>query len=257
MQTKSMKRVLSLLLVILTICVSTNVAVASGVDLSSFNMPSGNLTVDATGTHYILADGTIAKSKWVKVFNKFMHFDSNGNLSIYNKLNGDVTMGAEGLTFVNKGYKGEILEPTSTTDGSMLAEQLAVKTLNEQPMSKKRLTAKLMDKNYVMSETGRQGAYTLEEVEFAIDKRLKVDWVAIAFKVGTLYYLENEVKPNRDSMQAGDVYEYLLGQGFTKGQADKASEKALESIYDIEESDTGAIGYGTNQAGNFIKGLLD
>ncbi len=252
-----MKKVISLLFAIVTICVSSSVIMASGVDVSMLNSPAGNIVVDENGTHFVLMDGTMATSKWVKVIDKFMYFDSKGNQAVYNKLNGEITMGADGLAFVNKGYADGILEPISTTDGSMLAEQLAVKILKSQPTSRKRLLSKLNNDSFVIMETGRQSAYTLEEAEEAVDKRLNVDWATMAFKSGTMYYLENEVKPNRDSLQGGDIYEYLLGQGFLKSQADKAADKVLEYIYDIEETGKEKKGYETNQDGNYINGLFN
>lgn len=252
-----MKKIIGLLLVVLSVCINSNVFFATGVTSLSQNVPNGNLIVDENGTHFVLTDGTFAVNKWVKVLDKFMYFDSTGNQTIYNKTKSEIIIGVDGLTFAHKAYVGNISEPSSTTDGTMLAEQLAAKTLDSQFISRKRLISKLTNNDYVVKETGRQSAYTLEEAENAVDNRLKVDWSHAAFMSGILYYLENEVQPNRDSLQGGDIYEYLLGQGFIKKQADKAADKVLESIYDVEETGKDKKSYGTNQTGNFVNGLFN
>lgn len=252
-----MKKILGILLIILNVFINTSVIFATGMETLFLNSPNGNLAVDANGTHFILADGTMAINKWVKVLDKFMYFDSNGNQTIYSNLKSEIVMDLGGLSFAHKAYAGNVSEPASTTDGTMLPEQLAAKILDSQPTSRKRIISKLRDANFVFKETGRQSGFTLEEAEKAIDEKLKVDWNNAAFISGVLYYLENEVQPNRDSLQGGDIYEYLLAQGFTTKQADKASDKVLECIYDVEETGKEKKTYGTNQVGNILNGLLN
>lgn len=252
-----MKKILSLLFVILTVFVNTSVIFATGVETFFLNTPNGNLAVDVNGTHFVFADGTMAMNKWVKVLDRFMYFDSNGNQAIYSNAKSEIVLGTDGLSFAHKAYVGNISEPTSTIDGSMLAEQLAARTLDNQPTSRSRLISKLRDSVFVFKETGREKIYTLEEAEKAVDEKIKVDWNYAAFMSGVLYYLENEVQPNRDSLQGGDVYEYLLGQGFTRKQADKASDMVIESIYKVEKTGLDRSSYGTNQNDNYFNGLLN